>query len=310
VSIAHDSPAISSGLEQGGLEEGMLLHAVDGISVHGRELTVKAAEALMEGKPGLPFRLLVSRPELKMVQHSQSKKLGAAAPHSAPVDVPVPEPVVVEKVVYVEKPVEKIVEKIVEKPVEKIVEKIVVKEAESTSPAVEIEKIVYIDRPVEKIVYLDRVVEVPMEVVAKAPETVTKVPVEVIREVPVEVTREVPVEVIREVVREVPVEVIREVEKEVRVEVEKKVEVPVEKIHEIIYHPFPNYQPQLSTVQTLKSPSTGIYPPPLYSTQQYAQNNVQQYPQGLYGSQQYPQGLYVSQQYPQAPLSNGASPFY
>jgi hypothetical protein len=60
----------------------------------------------MEGTPGSPFRLLVSRPELKPMQQMQTKKLAAAAPHPAPVDVP--EAKVVEKVVYEEKIVEKI----------------------------------------------------------------------------------------------------------------------------------------------------------------------------------------------------------
>jgi hypothetical protein len=82
--------------------------------VHGHEVTVKAAESLMEGTPGSPFRLLVSKPEHKAVQ---PRKLAAAAPPPAPVDVPEP------KIVYVDKIVERVVT--VEKPVEKIVEKII-----------------------------------------------------------------------------------------------------------------------------------------------------------------------------------------
>jgi len=284
------------------LEEGMLLHAIDGMSVHGSGITVDFAESLMEGTPGLPFKLLVSRPEIKMEKHSQpTKKLGAAAP-KAPVDVP--EPVIVEKIV--EQVVEKIVyiEKPVEKIVEKVVEKIVVKESGASAP-VEIEKIVYLERPVEKIIYLDRVVEVPTEVPGKVPDPIIReVPKEVIREVPVEVIRQVPVEVIREVIKEVIVEK----------EVEKKVEVPVEKIHEIIIHPMSNFQPppQFSTIQTVKSPSTMSFSPaPLYSTQQYP-NNLPQYPQNWYGSQQYPQSSmsnmgpspYGTQQYPQTFMSN------
>ncbi len=148
--------------------------------MHGHEVTVKAAESLMEGRPGSALRLLVSRPEIEMVHKRQAKKGAAAALPPAPIDVP-------ESVAYEEKPIDTIVEKIVtvEKPVEIIVEKVVIKEVESSGP-LEIEKVIYLDRPVERVVYLDRVVQVP-----------------------VEVDREVPVEVLREVVREVPIEVFR-----------------------------------------------------------------------------------------------------
>lgn len=112
---------------------------------------------------------------------------------------------------------------------------------------------------VEKIVYIDKIVEKPIEIIK---EIIKEVPVEVIREVikeipiEIEVIREVekivevPIEVVKEVpiykegksktktvVKEVPVEVIKEVIKikEVPVEVIKEVikEVPIEKIIEV-----------------------------------------------------------------------------
>jgi hypothetical protein len=308
--IAFDSPAQGSGLE-----EGMLLHAIDGISVHGPEFTVKAAESLMEGSPGSPFRLLVSRPEQKLVPQIPARKLAAAAPPPPPVDVPVVEKIVekiveVEKIVYLDRPVEKIVylDRVVEvevatnEPVPVLVQQVQQQKKAAAAPPSQ-----PVDVPEPKVVYKDKIVEKVVEKIVTVEKPVEKI-------VTVEKLVEKIVEVVKEVVREVPVEVVREVIKEVPVEkiVEKTVEVPVEKIHEIIYHPFPTYQPQPTTIQSLKSPSY----PPLYSTQQFPQNNVQQYPnnvqqypQAVYGSQQYPQGMYGTQQYPQSPMSNGMGTF-
>jgi hypothetical protein len=83
------------------------------------------------------------------------------------------------------------IEKIVEVPVEKIVT-----------------ETVYVDNPIEvhKEVFVDRVVEKPVEVIKE---------VERIVEVPVEVIKEVPVEVIVEKIVYQPVEV--QVEKEIKV---------------------------------------------------------------------------------------------
>jgi hypothetical protein len=119
-----------------------------GASVCGSDITVKDAEALLNGSDGSYVNILMAE-----VKKAPPVKL-AAAPAA---------PQVVEKVVYVDRPVEKIVEV----PVEKVVytEKKMAASAPTPSQPVvhEVEKIVYLDRPVEKTVYVDRTIEVPVE---------------------------------------------------------------------------------------------------------------------------------------------------
>ncbi len=277
-------------------------------------MTVKMVESLMEGAPGLPLRLLVSRPAIKMAppasvttfEHdgkvgmtghveAPAKSLMEDMPRfsvkqiesgsaikstkvkaSAPVIVPPPQ----ESLCVESSESGSAVKSTKVKASAPVLApppqgSLCVESSAGMSKLGTIEKpVVRLDTPIEKIVYKDRVLEVP---------------VEVIREVPVEIIREVPVEVTREVARDYPIEVIREVPVTKEVPVEKKVFVPVQMAHETIHHPFANHSMPLSPLPTIKVvPSLAHQENTPSFMQPYVQDKVQQF-QPNYASQQSPQ---------------------